>query len=77
METATSVHEMLVRLDEALKIIPVSKSTWYRGIKTGIYPAPVKLSHRAAAWKMSELQACIGQLAPGSRRASFSTDKGK
>ena len=28
-------------------IIPVSKSTWWQGIKTGRYPKPVKLGERS------------------------------
>ena len=40
----------LLRLPEVLRLVPVSKSTWYRGIRKGIYPAPVKLSSRAVAW---------------------------
>lgn len=44
-----------IRLREVLKLIPVSKSTWYRGIQRGIYPKPVKLSKRVSAWKASEI----------------------
>lgn len=59
MNTQISAPDRLLRLDEALKLIPVSKSTWYRGIKEGIYPQPYKLGRRAAAWKLSELKACV------------------
>jgi len=52
-----------IRLREVLKIIPVSKSTWYRGIQAGIYPKPVKLSKRVSAWKVSEIVELV--LAPG------------
>lgn len=36
-------------------IIPVSKSTWWAGCKTGRYPAPVKLSERCTAWRVSDI----------------------
>lgn len=40
-------------------IIPVSKSTWWLGVKTGRYPKPVKLSARTTAWKVEDIKALI------------------
>lgn len=42
-------------------IIPVSKSTWFEGIKSGRYPAGVKLSERCTAWRVSDILALIEQ----------------
>ena len=42
-------------------IILVSKTTWWAGIKSGIYPPPVKLSPRVCVWRASEIQALINQ----------------
>jgi prophage regulatory protein len=39
--------------------IPVSKSTWWAGIKTGRYPNPVKLSARISAWRVEDIRAFI------------------
>ena len=39
--------------------IPVSKSTWWAGIKTGRYPKPVKLSTRITAWRVEDIRAFI------------------
>jgi prophage regulatory protein len=39
--------------------IPVSKSTWWAGIKTGRYPKPVKLSARITAWRVEDICAFI------------------
>jgi len=33
-------------------IIPVCKTTWYEGIKTGRYPKPIRLSQRSSAWRV-------------------------
>jgi len=49
------MNEQLLRLNEVLKIIPVSKSSWYQKVKDGIYPKPVKLGARTVAWKKSEI----------------------
>jgi predicted DNA-binding transcriptional regulator AlpA len=40
--------------------IPVSKSTWWAGVKSGRYPAPVKLGPRITAWRVEEVRALIG-----------------
>jgi prophage regulatory protein len=39
--------------------IPVSKSTWWAGIKDGRYPKPVKLGPRITAWRVEDIRALI------------------
>lgn len=36
-------------------IIPVSNSTWWAGVKAGIYPPPVKLSAKVTVWRGRDL----------------------
>lgn len=48
-----------LRLPEVLKIFPVSKSTWWAGIKSGTYPRPVKLSANITAWKVEDIHALV------------------
>lgn len=55
----------LLRLPQVLKIFPVSKSTWWSGVKTGRYPAPVKPSRRTTAWRHSDILDLIESLATG------------
>lgn len=40
-------------------LIPVSKSTWWAGVKSGRYPKPVKLSTRVTAWRVEDIRAFI------------------
>jgi prophage regulatory protein len=40
-------------------IIPVSRSTWWAGVKSGRYPRPVKLGPRITAWKICDIRALI------------------
>jgi predicted DNA-binding transcriptional regulator AlpA len=40
-------------------VIPVSKSAWWEGCKTGRYPKPVKLGPRTTAWRVSDIRALI------------------
>ena len=39
--------------------IPVSKSTWWSGIKVGRYPKPVKLGPRITAWRVEDIRVLI------------------
>jgi prophage regulatory protein len=43
-------------------IIPVCKSSWWAGVKSGIYPKPVKLGLRATAWRVDDIRALIDEL---------------
>jgi len=40
-------------------IIPVSRSQWWLGVKSGLYPKPIKLSPRCTAWRAEDLRAFI------------------
>lgn len=37
-------------------LLPISRSSFYAGIKAGIYPAPVKLSKRCVAWRVEDIE---------------------
>ena len=39
--------------------IPVSRSTWWAGVKSGRYPQPVKLGPRITAWRVEDIVALI------------------
>ena len=57
----------LVRLSQILgdrkngitPIIPVSKSAWWSGVKSGRYPASVKLTERTTCWRVEDIRALI------------------
>lgn len=52
-----------VRLPTILAHIPVSRSTWWAGVKQGKYPAPVKsLGTNITAWKAEDIHALIANL---------------
>ena len=52
-----------IRLPQVLAFIPVSKSTWWDGIKTGRFPKPIKLGPRTTAWRVEDIQDLINSLA--------------
>jgi predicted DNA-binding transcriptional regulator AlpA len=39
--------------------IPVSKSTWWAGVKSGRFPKGVKLGPRITAWRVEDIQGLI------------------
>lgn len=40
-------------------VIPISRTLWWEGVKSGRYPQPVKLSERVTAWKVEDIRALI------------------
>lgn len=40
-------------------IIPVSKSHWWAGVKTGRYPKAIKLGPRVTVWRVRDIRALI------------------
>lgn len=45
--------------------IPVGRSTWWAGVKSGRFPKPVRLGPRTTAWRVEDIRALIKQF--GSR----------
>jgi prophage regulatory protein len=54
-------EERLLRLKQVLEIIPVSKSSWWAGVKDGKYPASVKYG-RSTFWINSDIQNLINHI---------------
>jgi predicted DNA-binding transcriptional regulator AlpA len=54
-----------VRLNDVLKVIPVSKSTWWKGIQDGRFPKPVKLTERTTAWRVADILKLIDEIQQG------------
>jgi len=45
--------------DDIPPIIPVSRSTWWSGVKSGRFPAPVHLGPRTTAWRARDIRSLI------------------
>lgn len=52
----------LLRLNQVLEKIPVSRSGWWAGVATGLYPAPMKLSSRVTVWLEQDIDDFIDRL---------------
>jgi len=53
---------VLLRLCEVLRIFPVSKSSWWLGVREGRYPKPIRLGPRTVAWLESSIRELIQNL---------------
>lgn len=48
-----------VRLPQILEVIPIGKSTWWAGVKSGKYPTPIKLSDNTTVWRSEDIHSLI------------------
>lgn len=57
----TRKPEKYHRLAQVEELTALKKSSIYAGVKAGTFPAPVRLSARAVAWRESDLAAWQAQ----------------
>jgi prophage regulatory protein len=63
MQQIQSIPETgFVRLPQVLSVFPVSKSTWWAGVKSGKFPLPVKLGANCTVWKAQDIHNLIAQI---------------
>lgn len=43
----------------ALPLIPISRSAWWLGVKSGKYPKGIKLSERTTCWRVEDIRKMI------------------
>ena len=55
-------NEGFFRLPEILSRFPVSKSTWWQGVKDGRFPKSVKLGPRTTAWRVEDINRLIAEV---------------
>jgi predicted DNA-binding transcriptional regulator AlpA len=53
------LSQIVGKPDSVSALIPISKSTWWAGVKSGRYPQPVKLSPRVTVWRVEDIRALI------------------
>ena len=61
-ETGFLRASQILGTNDSPAIIPVGKSTWWAGVKTGRFPAPVRIGPRTTAWKASDIRALVERL---------------
>lgn len=62
-DTSPTVY---ARLNQLIPhVVPVSAATWWRWVKQGKAPQPIKLSARVTVWKMADIEAFLASQAEG------------
>jgi len=51
-----------MRLEQVLSVMPIGKTAWYDGIKTGKFPKQVMLGRRTSAWRASDIRELVESL---------------
>lgn len=54
-----------LRLADVLKLVPVCKTVWYNGVRSGDFPQPVALGKRARGYRVEDVRALIDRLNAG------------
>ena len=65
--TEPLTRDRFLRVNQVLEVFPVSRSSWWAGVKAGHYPKGIKLSERTTAWRLSEIEALIERLSAESK----------
>ena len=52
----------ILRLPEVLTIFPVSRSSWWAGVKDGKYPSQVRLGLRSVGWRSDAIKELVCSL---------------
>jgi predicted DNA-binding transcriptional regulator AlpA len=51
-----------LRLPDVLRLIPVKKTCWWEGVRSGRFPKAIKLSPRCTAWRVEDIRQLIKTL---------------
>jgi len=54
-ETMMNKPKRYLRLSQILEILPIGRSTWWKGVKDGRFPPPIKLGTRITMWDEEEV----------------------
>ena len=46
-------------------LVPICKTTWWNGVKSGLFPKPVKLGPRITVWRSQDILDLANRLSNG------------
>ena len=61
-DTNSSHPKRLLRINQVLALVPVGRSSWWEGCRTGRYPKPIKLGPRTTVWRAEDIATFIENL---------------
>ena len=51
--------DRLIKINEVIEILGIGESTFWNGIRIGIFPKPVKFGTRTARWPLSQIMGLV------------------
>lgn len=54
--------DKLLRVNDVLQRLPLSRSAWWNGVKDGRFPPGIKLGPKTTCWRASDINALIRSL---------------
>ena len=54
-------NSSLLRINQVLELIPVSRTTFYKGISIGKFPKPIKLG-KCSFWHINDIKKAIAEM---------------
>lgn len=51
-----------LRLRDVLRLIPVGKTRWYKGVRSGEFPRPIAYGPRAKFYRVEDVRALIDRI---------------
>jgi predicted DNA-binding transcriptional regulator AlpA len=51
-----------MRLPQVLEVIPLGKTSWWAGVKSGRFPKAIKLTEHCTAWRAEDIRELIKRL---------------
>lgn len=55
-------QEGFVRLPQILHVLGIGKTNFRDGVKSGRYPAPIKLGSKISVWRVEDIRALITRI---------------
>lgn len=59
MAAEPNFPDRLLKLQDVILILSISRASFYAGIRVGVYPPPVKIGARAVRWRASDITALV------------------
>ena len=51
--------DRLIKDRECCELLSISRTSWWVGVRNGLYPKQIRLGERTSRWKLSEVMAII------------------
>lgn len=63
-ETTANTEQaaIFLNVDAVVRSLPMSKSTWLAGVKSGKFPKPIRLTPARPVWRKSTIDSLIASL---------------